>query len=134
VAEELCPVQSPDAPTRREKSGLASAAPRGHPIWPQTRGAADALGRGLQGAFLREGWKGGSTRRNPKHSAAPERVNRDFNPDAPNRLWVADLTSLPTGLQTSAIVGRDQRTDDLSHKPSIAHPLGLVNPVFASVH
>jgi hypothetical protein len=30
-----------------------------------------------------------------------------FNPDPPNRLWVADLTRLPTGLQTSAIVGCD---------------------------
>jgi hypothetical protein len=91
-------------------------------------------GRGLQGAFLRNGWKGGSTRRNPKHTAAPDRVNRDFNPDAPNRLWVADLTPCPPASQTGAIVGRDQRIDDLSHKPSIAHPLALVNPLFASVH
>jgi hypothetical protein len=37
-------------------------------------------------------------------------------------------------LQTSTILGRDQRTDDLRHMPSIAHPPRLVNPLFASVH
>jgi putative transposase len=52
---------------------------------------------GLQGTFLRKGWKGGSTRQNPRHTAAPDLVDRDFTATAPNRLWVADLTRIPTG-------------------------------------
>ena len=33
---------------------------------------------GLQGAFLRTGWKGGSTAQNPRHTAAPDLVDRNF--------------------------------------------------------
>lgn len=50
----------------------------------------------LQGAYLRKGWKGGSTRQNPKHTAAPDLVERDFTAAEPNRLWVADLTRILT--------------------------------------
>jgi putative transposase len=52
---------------------------------------------GLRGAYLRKGWKSGSTKQNPKHPAAPDLVNRDFNPPRPNQLWVADLTRIMTG-------------------------------------
>jgi putative transposase len=52
---------------------------------------------GLQGAFLRKGWKGGSTKQNPRHTAAPDLVDRHFEADEPNRLWVADLTRIMTG-------------------------------------
>jgi putative transposase len=52
---------------------------------------------GLQGAFLPKGWKGGSTRQDPRHAAAPDLVDRDFTACAPNRLWVADLTRIMTG-------------------------------------
>jgi putative transposase len=52
---------------------------------------------GLQGAFLRKGWKGGSTKPNPRHTAAPDLVDRNFTAAAPNRLWVADLTRIETG-------------------------------------
>ncbi len=52
---------------------------------------------GLQGAHLRKGWKTSSTRQNPKDAAAPDLVDRDFTADAPNRLWVADLTRILTG-------------------------------------
>jgi putative transposase len=53
---------------------------------------------GLQGAFLRKGWKGGgSTKQNPRHTAAPDLVDRDFTAASPNRLWVADLTRIMTG-------------------------------------
>lgn len=52
---------------------------------------------GLQGAFLRKGWKGGSTKQNPRHIAAPDLVDRHFEADEPNRLWVADLTRIMTG-------------------------------------
>lgn len=51
---------------------------------------------GLQGVFLRKGWKGGSTTQNPRHTAAPDLVNRQFDADEPNRLWVADLTRITT--------------------------------------
>jgi putative transposase len=51
---------------------------------------------GLQGALLRKRWRGGSTKQNPCHTAAPDLVERDFTAAAPNRLWVADLTRIPT--------------------------------------
>jgi putative transposase len=51
---------------------------------------------GLQGAFLRKRWRC-STRQNPKATPAPDLVNRDFKVDAPNRLWVADISRIPTG-------------------------------------
>ena len=54
-------------------------------------------GHGLQGAYLRRGWRGGSTRQNPAHPAAPDLVERDFRTTAPDRLWVADLTRILTG-------------------------------------
>jgi putative transposase len=51
---------------------------------------------GLQGAFLRKrrrSW----TRRDPAATPAPDLVNRDFTAPAPNRLWVADSSRIPTG-------------------------------------
>lgn len=51
---------------------------------------------GLQGAFLRKRWRG-STRQDPKATPAPDLVNRDFTASAPNRLWVADISRIPTG-------------------------------------
>ncbi len=55
------------------------------------------VGQGWQGAFLRRGWRGGSTKQNPNHAPAPDRVNRNFTAAAPNRLWVADATRIPCG-------------------------------------
>jgi putative transposase len=76
-------------------------------VWLQLRRQGVRCGRkrverimrenGLQGAFLRKGWKGGSTKQNPRHTAAPDLVDRDFTATAPNRLWVADLTRILTG-------------------------------------
>jgi transposase InsO family protein len=37
-----------------------------------------------------------STRRDPKATPAPDLVNRDFTAPAPNRLWVADISRIPT--------------------------------------
>jgi hypothetical protein len=54
-------------------------------------------GQGWQGAFLRRGWRGGSTRQNLRHTPAPDLVNRNFTVDRPNRLWVADATRIPCG-------------------------------------
>ena len=51
---------------------------------------------GLQGAFMRKR-KRGSTRRDPTATPAPDLVNRDFTAPAPNRLWVADISRIPTG-------------------------------------
>jgi putative transposase len=38
----------------------------------------------------------GFTRRDPKATLAPDLVQRDFTAPAPNRLWVTDLTMIPT--------------------------------------
>ncbi|MPY85794.1 MAG: IS3 family transposase [Actinophytocola sp.] len=84
------------------------AATYGSPrVWLELRRQGVRVGRkrverlmrehGLQGARLRRGWKHGSTRQNPNHTAAPDLVERDFQVSAPNRLWVADLTRIPTG-------------------------------------
>jgi putative transposase len=51
---------------------------------------------GLQGAFLRRKWRC-STRQDPKATPAPDLVNRDFTAPAPDRLWVADISRIPTG-------------------------------------
>lgn len=37
-----------------------------------------------------------TTERNPRQRPAPDLVNRRFVADAPNRLWVADMTYVPT--------------------------------------
>jgi putative transposase len=51
---------------------------------------------GLQGAFLRKRWRC-STRQNPRATPAPDLVDRNFTAAAPNRLWVADISRIPTG-------------------------------------
>src|SRR6187549_2107031 len=84
------------------------AATYGSPrVWLELRRQGVRVGRkrverlmrthGLQGAHLRRGWRHGSTRQNPSHTAAPDLVDRDFHTTEPNRLWVADLTQLVTG-------------------------------------
>jgi putative transposase len=45
-------------------------------------GGGAAHAHGLQGAHLRRAWKGGSTRQNPHHTAAPDLVQRDFRATA----------------------------------------------------
>ncbi|MEV0568550.1 IS3 family transposase [Dactylosporangium sp. NPDC050588] len=53
--------------------------------------------QGWQGAFLRRGWRGGSTVQDPTATPAPDLVNRQFTATAPNRLWVADATRIRCG-------------------------------------
>ena len=53
-------------------------------------------GHRRRGAYLRRGWKHGSTRQNPRHIAAPDLLGRDFTATAPNQKWVADLTRILT--------------------------------------
>jgi len=49
---------------------------------------------GLQGCHRRKGPR--TTRRNPEMAPAPDRVKRDFVASTPDRLWVADITYVPT--------------------------------------
>jgi putative transposase len=51
---------------------------------------------GLQGAFVRKR-KRSSTRRDPAATPAADLVNRQFTAPAPNQLWVADISRIPTG-------------------------------------
>jgi putative transposase len=50
---------------------------------------------GLAGISPRRAGKG-SSRRDPDADLAPDLVRRDFSAPAPNRLWVTDLTMVPT--------------------------------------
>lgn len=50
---------------------------------------------GIRGVSRRRGFVV-TTRRDPERRPAPDRVNRRFIADAPNRLWVADMTYVPT--------------------------------------
>jgi putative transposase len=50
---------------------------------------------GLQGAFLRKKWRRPSTRQDPRHTPAPDLVQRRFTAAGPDRLWVADATRIP---------------------------------------
>ncbi len=49
---------------------------------------------GLAGLSRRRGL--GTTRRDPQARPAPDLVNRRFTADAPDRLWLADITYVPT--------------------------------------
>jgi putative transposase len=51
---------------------------------------------GLHGAFVRKRRRS-STRQDPRATPAPDLVNRQFTAAAPNRLWVADISRIPTG-------------------------------------
>ena len=42
--------------------------------------------QGWHGAFLRRGWRGCSTKQNPRHTPAPDLVDRNFTAATPNRL------------------------------------------------
>jgi putative transposase len=85
------------------RSGGTYGAPRVH---AQLRRDGVRVGRkrverlmraaGLHGAFLRKRWRG-STRQDPRATPAPDLVNRQFSAPAPNRLWVADISRIPTG-------------------------------------
>jgi putative transposase len=85
------------------RSGSTYGAPRVHAQlrrdgFRTSRKRVERLMRthGLQGAFLRKRWRC-STRQDPTAIPAPDLVNRDFTAPAPNRLWVADLSRIPTG-------------------------------------
>ena len=48
----------------------------------------------IQGVHRRR--KVTTTRRNPKRTAAPDLVKREFTADGPDRTWMADITYIPT--------------------------------------
>ena len=50
---------------------------------------------GIQGVTRRR--RRGTTRRNPEAQPADDLVDRKFTRTAPNQLWVADITYIPTG-------------------------------------
>ena len=62
------------------------------------------VGRKRVARLMREsGWAGVSRRRGTRttcvdrrHRAAPDQVERQFRADAPDRIWVADITYVPT--------------------------------------
>ncbi len=76
-------------------------------VWRQLRCDGIQVGRkrverlmreqGWQGAFVRRGWRRSCTVSDPAATPAPDRVQRNFTAEAPNRLWVADATRIPCG-------------------------------------
>jgi len=86
-----------------DRSGQTYGAPRIHAQLrrdgihtSRKRVARLMAAHGLQGAFLRKRWRC-STRQDPRAIPAPDLVNRNFKVDTPNRLWVADISRIPTG-------------------------------------
>jgi putative transposase len=86
-----------------DRSGRTYGAPRVHAQLrrdgvrvSRKRVARLMAAHGLQGAFVRKRWRC-STRQDPTAIPAPDLVCRQFSAQAPNRLWVADLSRIPTG-------------------------------------
>lgn len=76
-----------------------------HKLWKAARRAGHDIGRDQTARLMRElGIEGISRRRrkvfttiaDPDAVRAPDLVNRDFTAAEPNRLWVTDLTYVPT--------------------------------------
>jgi putative transposase len=73
-------------------------------MWKALQRAGHAVGRdqtarlmrelGLQGARRGRRWR--TTRSDARSTRAPDLVERDFAPTKPNRLWVLDITYVPT--------------------------------------
>ena len=61
-------------------------------------------GVGFAGVSRRRGTR--TTRVDASHRGAPDRVERQFQADVPDRIWVADITYVPTwaGFVYQAIV------------------------------
>jgi putative transposase len=63
---------------------------RGHPRRPRPDQAADARRRDPGRQAARQAWR--TTRPDPAALRPPDRVERDFSAERPDRLWVADVT------------------------------------------
>ena len=76
-----------------------------HKLWKAALRAGHDIGRdqvarlmrqmGIEG-ISRQRRKVFTTRQDPDATRAPDLVNRDFTAEAPNQLWVTDLTYVPT--------------------------------------
>jgi len=86
------------------KTGKLAATLGSRKMWIRLRGKGHDVARCTVERLMRQhGWEGaryGSKHRttipDEAHERAPDLVDRDFNPLAPNRLWVADFTYVPT--------------------------------------
>ena len=75
-------------------------------MWLRLRGQGHDVARcTVERLYRANGWEGAQYGRKPRTTIPDERaaraadlVNRDFDPPAPNRLWVADFTYVPTWL------------------------------------
>jgi len=73
-------------------------------IHAELKAAGEAVGQKRVARLMREAGIEGVTRRSTPTTTirtqsdrkAPDLVDRDFEPDAPNELWVADITYIPT--------------------------------------
>ena len=63
-------------------------------LWARKRVARLMRRAGLRGISRRKGTR--TTTRDARARAAADLVERDFTADAPDRLWVADITYIPT--------------------------------------
>jgi putative transposase len=91
----------PQIVASHERSDSTYGAPR---ILGDLQEAGERVGRKRVARLMRvEGLRGVSrrpfvitTKRSESESAAPDLVERDFTADRPNKLWVADITYVPT--------------------------------------
>ena len=87
-------------------------------LWKAARRAGHDLGRdqvarlmgaaGIEGR--RKGAKRRTTRRDPAVARHPDLVKRDFSADAPNRLWVTDLTYVARGRDSPTCASSSTRS------------------------
>jgi len=86
------------------RTGRFAATLGSRKMWLRLRGQGHEVARCTVERLMRlNGWEGaayGSKHRttiaDPMHVRFPDRVDRNFSPAAPNRLWVADFTYCPT--------------------------------------
>lgn len=79
----LCELEQENREWRRARTTRPRPAPRRD-------------GRSATGFLARRAKRVGTTKADPTSARHPDLVRRDFTADAPNRLWVTDLTSVPT--------------------------------------
>ncbi|RYE38383.1 MAG: hypothetical protein EOP24_47115 [Hyphomicrobiales bacterium] len=79
-----------------------------------------------RGAYLPKGWRGGSTKQNPRHIAPPDLLVRDFAATAPNRKWVADLTRIPTAMAGQCALRVLEQGGRLAHRAACGHRSGAL--------
>ena len=137
VHRQLVPQADAELTTRVQEIHAGSRGTYGAPrIHAELVEAGVAVGRKRVARVMREaGIAGVSRRRGPRTTRrevqarpAPDRVERCFEAEAPNRLWVADITYIPTlaGFLYLAIVLDvfSRRGGRLGHGGAPAHGTG----------